>query len=382
MTRYPIAELAMVRLEERLAENGSRPSDVASCSLRSLMVTFEKTLTGELGHDYHLASLDPGQGKSLGVASFVSSWAELGYVPDEGVLIGVSRLSEIETLVTQSGLNKTEFGVLTGDPFLNELGLPRERHRQARVLFTTQQMIVRRCAGQRFDQTTAFHYMGKPRKLRVWDETLTPAEHFTVARDKLGFLLSPLRLDRPDYHAAVWELMLNLEKANDGERVLVPMGFATTPKRGQWLKEPDDHQRELVENLRRLAGREALVVSDRGLGNTLVGVEPSLPPDFAPVVVLDASGRVRPTYPIWMRWRGDLVRLPPAVSDYANVRVHVWQQASGRRKLRDPESRKRIVTALAEMRTPNGSSSTTRTRFSFRPTSWRTSRVTPAAFAS
>jgi hypothetical protein len=142
--------------------------------------------------------------------------------------------------------------------------------------------------------------------------------------------------------------MLNLEKATEGERVFVPTSFAAPPKAAEWLKEPDEHQRELVENLRRLAGREALVVSDGGLGNTLVGVERSLPFDFAPVVVLDASGRVRPTYGVWSRWRGDLERLPPAVSNYGNVRVHVWQQASGRRVLRIPESRKRIVTALAE----------------------------------
>ncbi len=48
------------------------------------------------------------------------------------------------------------------------------------------------------------------------------------------------------------------------------------------------------------------------------------------------------------RSRGDLIRLPPAVSDYTNVHVHVWQESSGRRALRDPEKRKRIVTVLAE----------------------------------
>src|SRR4051794_21061787 len=95
---YPIAELAMARLEAKLAENGSKPSDLARCSLRSLMLTFEKALKGELTDNYYLASLDPGQGKSLAVASFVKAWAELDYVPDEGALIGVSRLSEIETL--------------------------------------------------------------------------------------------------------------------------------------------------------------------------------------------------------------------------------------------------------------------------------------------
>ncbi|MFL6761497.1 MAG: hypothetical protein ACJ8FB_02950 [Sphingomicrobium sp.] len=315
------------------------------------MLTFEKALRGELGHNYYLASLDPGQGKSLAVATFVKCCADLGYKPDEGILIGVSRLSEIETLVAASGLKPTEFGVLTaeGNMELNALGLPEERHRSARVLFTTQQMIVRRCAGQQFDQTTAFYYDGKPRKLRVWDETLTPAEGFTVGRDSLGQLLAPLRLERNDYAAAVEELMERLAAAEHRQRVFVPLELAVAPRSMDWSTAgPTDDQRKLVENLARLAGREALVVSDGGCGNTLVGVERSLPSDFAPAIVLDASGRVRPTYSIWSDERRDLVRLPPAESDYTNVRIHLWQQASGRGALRNRETRKRVVTGLAE----------------------------------
>lgn len=347
--RYPIAELAMARLEAKLAENGSKPSDVASSGLRSLIHTYEKALRGELADKFYLASLDPGQGKSLGLSLFLNVWAEHGYNPDEGALIGVSRFSEIKTLVSQSGLKATEYGVLTSNEELNALGLPKERHESARVLFTTQQMIIRRCAGQRFADATAFHYRGKPRKLRIWDETLTPAEPFTVGRDNLGSLLAPLRLERNDYATAVEDLMHRLFTARDSDKVFVPIELADIPTRLDWTGDaPTDEQRDLVEKLRRVAGRETLVVSDGRLGNTLVGVERSLPSDFAPVVVLDASGRVRPTYSVWSRWRGDLERLPPAVSDYSNLNIHVWPQASGRRKLRDRESRTAIVTALAE----------------------------------
>lgn len=347
---YPIADLAMAKLGARLAANGSEASESASCSLHSLTRTFEKALRGELADRFYLASLDPGQGKSLSLALFLNSWAERGYSPDEGALVGVSRKSEIETLVSQSGLPKSEFGVLTaaGNEELNALGLPKERHGSARVLFTTQQMIARRCAGQRFDQTTAFHFRGKPRKLRIWDEALTPMEGFSVGRDALGSLLSLLRLDRPDYHAALGELMDRLEAVEHGDRLLVPRIFDTPPKTADWLKDPTDEQLKMVENLRRLSGHEALVISDSGLGNALVGVTQSLPRDLTPLIVLDASGRVRPTYPIQQRWLRNLERLPAGVSDYSNLRIHSWPQASGRRKLRDPKGRQPIVAALAE----------------------------------
>lgn len=347
--QYPMSALAMARLTATLAAHGSKPSEAAGCSLLSLLQTFEKGLTGELSDGYYLASLDPGHGKSLGFSIFLNVWAEAGFNPDEGILIGVSRRAEIETLIGQSGLKPSDFGVLTSSPELNDFGLPVERHGTARVLFTTQQMILKRCSGQRLADTTAFHYRGRPRKLRVWDETLTPADPFTVGRDKLGVLLDPLRLESDDYANAVDRLMGSLADADDGQRVLVPFELAQVPRDMDWAGSgPSQEQRELVENLRHLAGHNALVVSDGGLGNALVGVDRSLPPDFAPAIVMDASGRVRPTYDISSRWRGDLVRLPPAVSDYSNVHLHVWQKASGQRALRVHESRRRIITALAE----------------------------------
>jgi hypothetical protein len=56
----------------------------------------------------------------------------------------------------------------------------------------------------------------------------------------------------------------------------------------------------------------------------------TLPPDLAPMVILDASGRVRETYRDIEAGRGTLVRLRTARKDYSPLTVHVWRTGGGK----------------------------------------------------
>jgi hypothetical protein len=56
----------------------------------------------------------------------------------------------------------------------------------------------------------------------------------------------------------------------------------------------------------------------------------TLPQGLAPLVVLDASGRVRSTYSQWEENRDGLVRLSPAPKSYKNLTVHCWQRGGGK----------------------------------------------------
>jgi hypothetical protein len=56
----------------------------------------------------------------------------------------------------------------------------------------------------------------------------------------------------------------------------------------------------------------------------------TLPQDIVPLLVLDASARVRETYSLWEDQRGGLVRLPPAPKSYAPLTIHVWQTSGGK----------------------------------------------------
>lgn len=144
--------------------------------------------------------------------------------------------------------------------------------------------------------------------------------------------------------------MSDLAHAADGDRLLVPSALAQMLKPRDWRggQPPSEKQLELVENLGRLAGHSALVVSDGALGNSLVGVERALPTDFPPVAILDASGRVRPTYELWDQHKHNLFRLPSVVTDYTNLDVQVWQRGSGKTALRTADSRNSILAAVAD----------------------------------
>ncbi len=58
--------------------------------------------------------------------------------------------------------------------------------------------------------------------------------------------------------------------------------------------------------------------------------EKELPSDIAPLLVLDASGRVRQTYCYWEKHRGGLTRLHSASKSYSPLAIHVLDQGSAK----------------------------------------------------
>ena len=94
-----------------------------------------------------------------------------------------------------------------------------------------------------------------------------------------------------------------------------------------------DGQKNIVEALWGLFGRIVGVRRDDPTdnGNTLLEYVETLSPDIAPLLVLDASARVRETYRLWSQHRGGLVSLPSAKKDYSPLTVHVWNAGGGKR---------------------------------------------------
>jgi hypothetical protein len=73
----------------------------------------------------------------------------------------------------------------------------------------------------------------------------------------------------------------------------------------------------------------------------------TLPADFVPVVVVDASGRVRTSYERWEEGLGNLVRLPSAHNDYGQLHVRLWKKPTGRDALMDRDTCEEIAGAIA-----------------------------------
>lgn len=309
-----------------------RPGPRMWAALGHLAATMEAMANETCPPSFYLSSLDPGVGKSETVAHFVRALLDSPDHKHVGVLICVSRLDEIKSFVSRMRLPDSAYSVLTADKDVNGLAfLPPQ---QGQVLFTTQQMVESRCKGSSFALAQTFHYEGRPRQVRIWDESILPGQTLTLNRDDIGFLFKPLRSRFPKLTNQLDSLFADIPKMKDGAVVPVP-DFAEdhgveVNDVMRLLKDYPKDQQVAASALWFLSGKTVVVRQDGKYGNTLLDYRETLPGDLAPVVVLDASGRVRGTYSQWETGRGNLTRLLSAPKSYRNLRVHVWQRGGGK----------------------------------------------------
>lgn len=347
MPASSLSALALSEVSRQLEEYGSSLRGKHRDAIEALLEALEAGLTGTLTPHYHLSAIDPGIGKSLSVATFLRVWKDEGFHPDASVLIGLSRLTEIDSYIKAAGLHRDDVAVLTSDVERNDLGVPKDRHGQARIMFTTQQMIVRRTRGKEFAKAEEFHFRGRPRQLRIWDESLLPAERIALSVDDIARLPSVLAGKSTELVDVLRKLTIQLWAAEEGVRVPIPEDLDAAPNIIRSIK--DQEARAAIEDLTRLAGQEVDVVSDHRDGLLVVGASSSLPADFMPVVILDASGRVRSTYRVWEEAGGPLRHLPTAVNDYGRLHVNLWERAVGKEALRKPGTIEDTAKAVAEV---------------------------------
>lgn len=339
-----LAELTLSAVTQRLEDIGSSLQGQGLEAIQALLEALEDGLTGSLPKAYHLSAIDPGVGKTLSVAAFLRTWKAHGFNPASSVLIGVSRLEEVRAYLRESELEHDDVAVLTSVEDLNVLGVPQEDYGTARVMFTTQQMIERRTRGRTFAEVTEFHFDGRPRALRIWDESLVPAQSLVVGVDELARLPGVLNRKAPELAKVARSLLNSVLTAEDGARIVIPRELGHLPRPPATGSTVSD----TWGNVGRLAGQEVVAIH-HNTGNTqLAGSSPPLPEDFAPVVILDASGRVRSTYEVWERELGTLKRLPAAANDYDRLRVHLWERPVGQSSFQLPGTLIEVVDAVAE----------------------------------
>ena len=348
-----LSSAALSQLITLRAEQGSVFSQSSEYALKRLLETLEDGLRGLLSSNFYLSSIDPGIGKTLAVCQFLKVWRERGFDPASSILVGVSRLEEIKTYLDQSGLLTDEIGVLTSDPIMNRLGVSSERHGNARVLFTTQQMIESRTRTRRFGDVNEFHYQGSPRTLRLWDETIVPAKPVVIKRDSLIALAEPLRPTEPAFIESLASFTKGLTEDRVGQSIRVSQELADQApalRLGDPRRESISLEgQKALEDLR-LAGRvEMALHNDPRLGLCLVGAVLQLPDDFMPCVILDASGRVRATYELWSKHRRNIVKLPPAANDYSPLTIRTWQTPCGKVGFATPSGRQHLLGPIAEV---------------------------------
>jgi hypothetical protein len=334
-TSDPVGSLATqtrMSLERFFRPTNHWPSPSQWEALDDLAVAMERIVDGRAEQVFYLSSLDPGIGKTRSIVVFIKALLASHVHQNVGVLLCLSRLEEIRSFVSVLGVERDTVGIVTSDDEINSLGSVAPR--RARVLLTTQQMLERRLKGKRLVDAAEFHYKGVPRQLRLWDESILPGEALTVTRDDLAALLKFVRGAHPKVAEEIENMFTRLREAKDGDLVEVPdfpelYGFDLNDIM-KIVEQQSPQVLSSASNLWLLAGKTVTVRHDGRYGATILDYRDTLPVDLAPVVVLDASGRVRETYRQWRRGRGNLVELRSATKRYDNLTVHVWGRSGGK----------------------------------------------------
>jgi hypothetical protein len=300
-------------------------------AIAALAARLEAMADGRCEQAFFLSSLDPGVGKTQTVIHFLRALLASPKHKDVGVILCMFSIDEITDVAPKVSDNPEDYGVLTSDNDANQLGNPDAN--AARILFTTQQRVQKVCNGRSFDEVLKFHYRGAPRRVRIWDESLLPAEPITVGRLDIARLLGLL----PHYHMPlVHELEALSAKLKDmPDRTVMDIPdyaerhHLKTFQMQRLIEGQPDDLNQIALNLWSMFGTTVCVRRDGERGGTLVTTRNSIPLDLAPLVILDASGRVKTTYTWWEERRGTLIRLPPAIKNYDQLTVHVWPIGGG-----------------------------------------------------
>ncbi|MGY0832296.1 hypothetical protein [Azospirillum argentinense] len=331
----PLSTITIDCLKRYFTSVSHSPSPSMWEALSDQIGAMEAMANGTALPSLYLSSLDPGVGKTQALYAFVRNLVRSPAHAGVGVLICLGRLDEVSSFV--EGMNafgtlpRTAVAVMTSDPDLNKCGHPVPQ--EAQVLVTTHQRLEQ-MRGRRLTEAAAFFFQGKPRAVRVWDESFLPARAVVLNTDSIGGLLETLSTINHDLRNRIMAMVNEVEGLSDNSIFAVP-DFAMEygiglPKVVRALgRKASTRLKDAAADLWHLSGRTVSVRCGNRDGWSLVDYRDSLPPDMAPLLVLDASGRVRATYDD-MEARDLLVRLKSAVKRYDNLTVHLWNKGGGK----------------------------------------------------
>ncbi len=305
-------------------------------------------LNDDLEDYYYLSPLDPGVGKTEAFVSVLKAWKALGFLPGGSALVAVSTRDEILSLIKRTGLDDADYACLTADHSINAMG-SREAG-SAKVIFTTHAMIRSRTSDRSFEAASKFHYLGKPRTLRIWDEGFTVAESCVLTVDSLNVLNAALRYVEPHLVDKIDTVLDHIRTCRAGDPVIIPADVKAaalaTKGRAKDLTAP---QLATLEMIAAVAGRPIILQSQGGRSDkVLIGSSRSIPADFAPAIITDASGRVRGTYKALEAGAGGLNRLRSLTRDYSAVGLKVCTIKCGKTALGEDDRRESILRAAAK----------------------------------
>ena len=332
-----LSAMALASMRKSFADRDHFPSISQWEALAAVVRTLEQMADGALEEAAYLSSLDPRVGKTQSIIHSIRALLKLDRYGNVGVIICLSRLAEIQTTADEMRLADEQFAVLVANTeansHLNSMG--NQDKNRARVLFTTQQMLESRSRGKRFADVEEFYFRGAARRVRIWDEAILPARPICVDVTLIEAMTNVFGKQQNKLFDEINAFIASLKKANNREFLEVP-NFEELFEVSEVLElfhEEKRVVRDAVIDLWLLSGRTASIRSEGS--NTVLDYEETWPSDLLPILVLDASGRVRQTYRMWDQHIGNLVVLKGADKDYFNLTVHIWRRGGGKQSWKD-----------------------------------------------
>ena len=347
--RGGLTDLIMVGLERRFLDYGHRPSPAHWKGLRAIAETVEAMASGTGGPKFYLSSLPTGMGKTTTLVESVRALVSNSRYATVGVVLFVNQLDQIRRLIGEMELSEEQYSVRTGVENVELNALGRSDHGNAQVLFTTQQKLPHLLRYQKnFPDIAFFKFHGMPRQVRIWDEAILPADPLTFTAKQFEDVASLLKkVGQPAASAMMHRWVSeDLPRLPSGFVIEVPK-FVLELKWGA-LKELEQ-EGDLVRDVLWLSGQEVRLYKDDFSGATAITYRECLPREFAPLLVLDASGSLRLTYELWEKGRCDLVDLFSPPKGYTNLTIHHWDQAAGKTAQQD-DSKTEILLRVSRRR--------------------------------
>lgn len=372
MANEPTAleQRALSLMRARFDAQRHYPSKEQFEALSDIIMCMEDMRTERSSNHVFLSPIDPGIGKTSALSAYLSVYLGscAGAPPEErqGILICINSWREIEDLLCTIRPHLSQVyvrvpkGRTFGDQQMREsYSMRNSQHPEncnsvisaselaadsnsAEVFIATHEYISRTIERYGSKQTaTPLYYAGRPREVAVWDEAWVPAEPITIScRQLTEVLLCVSHLSNSAYQV-LFAFINEAQMRKDGERMLFPdlgtMGitYETVDSyfdRSQSLLSSREVERKSVLLYRCImaSGKHVSVCNEQGYGNTVLTFTDSSPYAMAPLLVLDASGRVRKLYCDLVS-RGVVKLLRTAAKDFSNLKVHLWPRPAGKK---------------------------------------------------
>lgn len=335
--RHPgdLAERTIEAVKRFFADGGkSNPSPDHYAGMEEIAKVIQAMAEGgeSLGRDFLVSYLPTGIGKTTTVREAIREIVRTPDYDNVGVVVFLSRVEEIEKLIAGMGLEKSEFATIVSHSYEDKVPLGNPLPDRARVLFTTQQMLTAHLKGKdRFADIGEFHFGGKPRQVRIWDEAILPSNSLILGQWDITSLFKGL--SSGGHRELVTELQSlfgALAEVEDRAAITMPdiARFGVRMEEARGLFKADD-DRDAIEILWKLSGRTVRVRRDNK-GNAALDYEDVFPDDLGPLLVCDASGHLRQVYRFWHDGRKGLRFLYSPGKRYSGLTIHHWNRGSGR----------------------------------------------------